>query len=70
MTPELEFAIETVKQAGDLLVGEAGGRSTDGGGEELSFANPVPRIHGIVAANQKVHSAALAWLKANEVQKT
>jgi myo-inositol-1(or 4)-monophosphatase len=56
--------------AGDLLVREAGGRSTDGNGEDLSFANPEPRIRGIVAANPTVHSAALAWIKAIDVQKT
>jgi myo-inositol-1(or 4)-monophosphatase len=54
--------------AGDLLVQEAGGRSTDRMGVELTFGNPVPRLEGIVAANQELHTASLDWLAAHRLQ--
>jgi myo-inositol-1(or 4)-monophosphatase len=56
--------------AGDLLIREAGGHSTNRMGEELIFGNQVPRIQGIVAANPGLHSAALAWLTAYHLQKS
>ena len=70
MSAELEFAVDTVQQVGALLVCEAGARSTDRRGAESSFASPVPRIHGIAAANKQIHSAALSWLISNDVQKS
>jgi myo-inositol-1(or 4)-monophosphatase len=54
--------------AGDLLVREAGGRSTDRMGAELTFGNPVPRLEGVVAANPELHIASLDWLAAHHLQ--
>ena len=50
--------------AGDLLVGEAGGRVTDAGGAPLRYNRPDPRVPSLVAGAPAVHAALLAHLAA------
>ena len=46
--------------AGSLLVEEAGGRITDRAGKALRFANPDPRLPGLVAAGPALHAEIFA----------
>ncbi len=43
--------------AGDLLIREAGGHSTDRTGAPLQFNNILPKLDGVLAANHGLHSA-------------
>lgn len=49
--------------AGALLVEEAGGRVTDLKGEALRYNRPDPYVHGILAANTRLHGAALEQVR-------
>lgn len=49
--------------AGDLIVREAGGRSTDRRGVALRYNNPRPKRPGLLAGGTRVHQALLGRLK-------
>ena len=49
--------------AGDLILREAGARSTDRTDGVLTFNNPVPQVNGIVAANPTLHAALTGALR-------
>ncbi|GAA6161737.1 3'(2'),5'-bisphosphate nucleotidase CysQ [Ruegeria sp. HU-ET01832] len=42
--------------AGDLIIREAGGACTDRTGGLLRFNNPNPRLNGVIAAGQRIHT--------------
>lgn len=48
--------------AGDLLIREAGGKSTDRAGQMLIFNNPTPQLNGVLAANDALHAQLLSRL--------
>lgn len=47
---------------GDLILREAGGICTDRTGLRLRFNNPVPRLHGVIAAGAPIHAQIRAAL--------
>ncbi|MEM9524402.1 MAG: 3'(2'),5'-bisphosphate nucleotidase CysQ [Pseudomonadota bacterium] len=49
--------------AGDLIVREAGGRSTDRRGATLHYNNPHPKRPGLLAGGPRIHQALLGRLK-------
>ncbi|MEO1106972.1 MAG: 3'(2'),5'-bisphosphate nucleotidase CysQ [Pseudomonadota bacterium] len=48
--------------AGDLIVREAGGKCTDRQGQPLRFNNEHPRLNGVVAAGEGLHTILAAQL--------
>ncbi|WP_101067265.1 3'(2'),5'-bisphosphate nucleotidase CysQ [Roseovarius salinarum] len=48
--------------AGDLILREAGARTSDRQGRSLLFNNPDPRLDGVIAANARLHAALTASL--------
>lgn len=46
--------------AGALLISEAGGLLSDGGGGTLRFNNPIPQVAGVIAAGRDVHEGLIA----------
>ncbi|GAB4284972.1 MAG: 3'(2'),5'-bisphosphate nucleotidase CysQ [Roseovarius sp.] len=48
--------------AGDLILREAGARTSDKGGTALRFNNPHPQVAGVVAANPTLHAQLVAAL--------
>ncbi len=48
--------------AGDLILREAGARTSDKSGAALRFNNPVPQVNGVVAANPALHARLISAL--------
>lgn len=51
--------------AGDLILREAGAKSTDASGEELIFNSPGAKTAGVVAAPKSLHTDVISRLAAN-----
>ncbi|TMV04899.1 3'(2'),5'-bisphosphate nucleotidase CysQ [Ruegeria sediminis] len=48
--------------AGDLILREARGRCTDRAGNPLRFNNPHPRLDGVIAGGEKLHTLLLSQI--------